>query len=145
MSSGTTADALAHSASADVLAQFGLPDIVTVLRAKGGKLLTKRWTRVGGKLQEHSYDKAYHFTASEYIVNNVRELGELIKLISADPRAAVVRGAMLTVWTATICYGVRDRDEGSRQHSRQGRVGGSDSISTIFPARLGSTLSSILI
>jgi hypothetical protein len=69
-------------------------DRVTVLRAKAGKLLTKRWTRFGGKLQETAYDKAWRFTATEHRVSNVRTLGELIQKISADPHSAVVRGAI---------------------------------------------------
>jgi hypothetical protein len=76
-----------------VIAVPTLPDMVTVLRAKGTKFLTKRWTRVGGQLEEISYDKVRLFSASEYPVSNTHDLGELIRQISNDPQAAIVRGA----------------------------------------------------
>src|SRR6516162_5431027 len=69
-------------------------DTITALRAKGGKLLTKRWTRFEGKLQETSYDRAKRFSATEHPVGNIHELGELIRRIAADARAAVVRAAI---------------------------------------------------
>jgi hypothetical protein len=69
-------------------------DTVTVLCAKGGKLLTKRWTLFEDKLQETAYDRAWRFSATEHPVRDIAELGELIRQISADPQAAVVRGAI---------------------------------------------------
>jgi hypothetical protein len=69
-------------------------DTVTILRVKGQSLLTKRWTRLGDKTEERTYDKAWRFSAIEYPVNNIRELGELIRKISADPQSAVVRGGI---------------------------------------------------
>jgi hypothetical protein len=67
-------------------------DTVTVLRAMDGRLLTKLWTRVGDKLLETAYDKAWRFIATEHRVSNVRDLGEFIQNISADPHSAIVRG-----------------------------------------------------
>jgi hypothetical protein len=69
-------------------------DTVTVLRAKGGMRLTKQWTRFEGMLQETSYARARRFSVTEHPVSNIRELGEFIRQISADPQAAVVRGAI---------------------------------------------------
>jgi hypothetical protein len=68
---------------------FSPADAVTVLRAKGSKLMTKRWRRIGGQLEEISYDKAKRFSATEHPVSNIEDLGELIRQISADPQAAI--------------------------------------------------------
>jgi hypothetical protein len=62
-------------------------DTVTVLRVKGGKLLTKRWTRFEGTDREISYDRAWRFSATEHRVSNVRTLGEFIHAISLLPPA----------------------------------------------------------
>jgi len=77
-----------------VVTTLAAADTVTILRAKGGRLLTKRWTLSEGRLQETSYDKAWRFSATEHPVCNLRELGQLIRQISADPQAAPVRGAI---------------------------------------------------
>jgi hypothetical protein len=71
------------------------PDSITILVAKGQKILTKRWTRFAqGPPKETAYDRATWFCASEHPVSNIRGLGAAISEISADPRAAIVRGAV---------------------------------------------------
>jgi hypothetical protein len=70
-------------------------DTVTLLRAKGGKFLTKRWARFGSELQETSCDRAWRFSAAEHPVSDIHEVGALIQQISTDPRAAVVRGGIV--------------------------------------------------
>jgi hypothetical protein len=69
-------------------------DTVTVLRAKGGRVLTKRWRRVRGRLQEESYDNAQRFCGTEHPVTNIHDFGELIQQTSADPQLAIVRGVI---------------------------------------------------
>lgn len=70
-------------------------DTVTILVAKYGKILTKRWTRFEGRaLQETPYDDAKWFCAVEHPVSNIRELGAAIEEIAVDQRAAIVRGSL---------------------------------------------------
>jgi hypothetical protein len=87
-------------------------DTVIVLRAKAGKLLTKRWALFEGKLQETAHDRAWRFSATEHFVKGVREADELTFKISANPHSAVVRRA--------IAEGANRKDMLRRARPRQG-------------------------
>jgi len=71
------------------------PCAVMVLRCLDkGRLATKTWRRVGGKLEAASYQAGKYFEAGERPVHNVHDLARVLTELQNDPRAFVVRGRL---------------------------------------------------
>jgi hypothetical protein len=71
------------------------PPSVTVLRARDGKLMAKRFT--GPSYAVTEYDEAFEFhylDLEELAPNNVEELSDVLTTLESDPHAVIIRGVL---------------------------------------------------
>jgi hypothetical protein len=67
-------------------------DKITLLKARDGKILAKRFTRQDGELTKRSYDRAYEFQVWQIDLSGVDDLGRLINDVADQAAVCVIRG-----------------------------------------------------